>query len=159
MMLWALIGAIVGCKDLYEAIINKKNGFKKDGWEGHALTHVCGKYAWYVDMKCPRVTPFSVNNSRTVESMLRHVKKVMPTELVDSHITTQFNGAADFFKFNIRYWEKLSKSGDYPSICIARNLDEATPDMLKEKDIIIVVDTDEDTVSNTMEKVRDNNGR
>ncbi len=32
---WALIGAIVGCKDLYEAITKKKNGFDKDGWEGH----------------------------------------------------------------------------------------------------------------------------
>jgi hypothetical protein len=31
--------------------------------------------------------------------------------------------------------------------------------MLKEKDIIIVVDTDKDTVSNTMKKVRDNDGR
>ncbi len=38
------------------------------------------------------------------------------------------------------------------------NLEEATEDMLKEKDVIIVVDTDEDTVSNTMEKVRDNDG-
>ncbi len=94
----ALIGAIVGCKDLYEAITKKKNGFEKYGWEGHALTHVCGKYARYADMKCPRGTPFSVSNSRTVESMLMHVKKVMPTELVDSHITTRFDGAADFFQ-------------------------------------------------------------
>ncbi len=96
MMLWALIGIIVGCKDLYEAINKKKNGFDQNGWEGHALTHVCGKYARYADMKCPRGTPFSVNNSRTVESMLMHVKKFLPTESVDSRITTQFDGAADF---------------------------------------------------------------
>jgi hypothetical protein len=158
MMLWALIGAIVGCKDLYEAITKKKIGFEKDGWEGHALTHMCGKYARYADMKCPPGTPFSVSNSRTVESMLMYVKKVMPTELVDSHITTRFDGAADYFKFNIRYWEKLFKSGDHPSICVVPNLDKATADMLKEKDIIIVVDTDKDTVSSTMEKVRDNDG-
>ncbi len=84
------------------------------------------------------------------------VKKFMPTELVDSHVTTRFDGAADFFKFNISYWEELFKSVDHPLICIAPNLDEATTDMLKEKDIIIVVDTDKDTVSNTMKKVRDN---
>ena len=70
-----------------------------------------------------------------------------------------FDGDADFFKFNISYWEKLFKSDDHPSICIAPNLEEATEDMLKEKDAIIVVDTDEDTVSNTMEKVRVNDGR
>jgi len=92
MMLWALIGAIVGCKDLYQAITKKNNSFDKDGWEGHALT-------------------------------------------------------------------QLFKSDDHPSICIVPNLEEATEDMLKEKDVIIVVDTDEDTVSNTMEKVRDNDGR
>ena len=84
MMLWALIGAIVGCKELYQAITKKKNSFDKDGWEGHALTHVCGKYARHADMKCPRGTPFSVSNSRTVESMLKHVKNAMPTELVDA---------------------------------------------------------------------------
>ena len=159
MMLWALIGAIVGCKDLYQAITKKKNSFDKDGWEGHALTHVCGKYARYADMKCPRGTPFSVSNSRTVESMLKHVKNAMPTELVDSHSMALFDGGADFFKFNISYWEKLFNSDDHPSICIVPNLEEATEDMLKEKDVIIVVDTDEDTVSNTMEKVRDNDGR
>jgi hypothetical protein len=158
MMLWALIGAIVGCKDLYEAITKKKNSFRKDGWEGHALTHVCGKYARYADMKCPRGTPFSVSNSRTVESMLKHVKKFMPTELVDSHSMTRFDGGADFFKFNISYWEELFKPDDHPSICIVPNLDKATKEMLKEKNIIIVVDTDKDTVSNTMEKVRDNDG-
>jgi len=65
-----------------------------------------------------------------------------------------FNGGADFFKFNISYWEKLFKSYDHPS-----NLEEATEDMLKEKDVIIVVETDEDTVSNTTENVRDNDGR
>ena len=154
MMLWALIGAIVGCKDLYQAITkNKKNNsFVKDGWEDHALTHVCGKYARYADMKCPRGTPFSVSNSRTVESMLKHVKNAMRTELVDSHSMALFDGGADFFKFNISYWEKLFKSDDHPSICIAPNLEEATEDMLKEKDVIIVVDTDKDTVTNTMEK-------
>jgi hypothetical protein len=70
-----------------------------------------------------------------------------------------FDGDADFFKFNISYWEKLFKSDDHPSICIAPNLEDATEDMLKEKDVIIVVDTDEDTVSNTMEKVRVNDGQ
>ncbi len=44
-------------------------------------------------------------------------------------------------------------------ICIAPNLNKATKEMLKEKDVIIVDDTDEDTVSNAMEKVRDNDGR
>jgi hypothetical protein len=66
---------------------------------------------------------------------------------------------ADFFKFSISYWEELFKSVDHPTICIAPNLYEATTDMLKEKDIIIVVDTDKDTVSNTMEKVRVNDGQ
>jgi hypothetical protein len=45
MMLWAVIGANVGCKDLYEAITKKILPFRNDGWEEHALTHVCKKYA------------------------------------------------------------------------------------------------------------------
>ncbi len=55
--------------------------------------------------------------------------------------------------------EHVFKPDDHPLICIAPNLDKATEEMLKEKDVIIVVDTDKDTVSNTMEKVRDNDGR
>jgi hypothetical protein len=60
MMLRALNGAIVRCKDLYKAIANKRNPFIHNGGEGHALTHMCRKYARHANMKCPHGTPFSV---------------------------------------------------------------------------------------------------
>ncbi len=50
MTLWALIGAIMGCKDLYETIAEKRLLVRYNGWEGHLLTHFCLKYAKYADV-------------------------------------------------------------------------------------------------------------
>jgi hypothetical protein len=65
-------------KDLNEAITKKKGPFRNNGWEGHALTHVCKKYARHADMKCPHGTPFTVGKSKTFDAILKHVKESMP---------------------------------------------------------------------------------
>jgi hypothetical protein len=71
MMLWVLIGAIMGCKDLYKAIAEKRLPFRYDGWEGHLLTHLCLKYAKYADMnvKSSSGSPFKASKNNTVQNI------------------------------------------------------------------------------------------
>jgi len=65
MMLWVLIGAIIRCKDLYEAIAEKRIPFRYNGWEGHFLTHLCLKYAKYADVnvKSSSGSPFKASQT------------------------------------------------------------------------------------------------
>jgi hypothetical protein len=77
MMLWALIGAIMGCKNLYEAIAEKRLPFQYNGWEGHLLTHLCLKYAKYADVKVKSSSgsPFKAYENNTVQDILDRIKK------------------------------------------------------------------------------------
>ena len=124
MMLWTLIGAIAGCKELYEAITKKALPFRSDGWEGHTLTHVCKKYARYYDMKCPSGSPFYAKKSETVQSMLKIINNFMPQDVKDYQGTVS-ESATKFFKFNIDYWKRLFTEDEHPSITIVGNISES----------------------------------
>jgi hypothetical protein len=69
-----------------------------------------------------------------------------------------FHGGTIFLKFDIEYWKELFKEGDYPSITIVPCLAEVVDETLMDKEIIIVADTKAETVTPTMDRVRDNNG-
>ncbi len=111
MMLWVLIGAIMGCKDLYKAIAEKRLPFQYNRWEGHLLTHLCLKYAKYADVnvKNSSGSPFKANKNNTVQDLLDRIKKFMPQDMVE-FVGSSFEDRNLFFKFNIAYWRELFHS-------------------------------------------------
>ncbi len=76
MMLWALIWAIMGCKDLFAAIAEKRLPFWYNGWEGHLLTHLCLKYTKYADVKVKSSSgsPFKASKNNTIQDILDRIK-------------------------------------------------------------------------------------
>jgi hypothetical protein len=122
MMLWALIGATMGCKDLYEAIAEKRLPFGYSGWEDHLFTHLCLKYAKYAELKVKSSSgsPFKAYENNTVQNILDRITKFMPQDMVQFE-ESPFEGSPLidrnlFYKFNIAYWKKLFQVADYPSI-------------------------------------------
>ena len=150
MMLWVLIGAIMGCKDLYEAIAEKRLPFRYDGWEGHFLTHLCLKYAKYADVnvKSSSGSPFKASQNNTVQNLLDRIKKFMPQDMLEFE-GSSFEDRNLFFKFNIAYWRELFQVADYPSIGIVSSIEYAESSI--GKDIIIVVETEWQDISHKIE--------
>ena len=150
MMLWVLIGAIMGCKDLYEAIAEKRLPFRYDGWEGHFLTHLCLKYAKYADVnvKSSSGSPFKASQNNTVEKLLDRIKKFMPQDMLEFE-GSSFEDRNLFFRFNIAYLRELFQVADYPSIDIVSSIEYAVSSI--GKDIIIVVETELQDISHKIE--------
>ncbi len=150
MMLWVLMGAIMGCKDLYEAIAEKRLPFRYDGWEGHFLTHLCLKYAKYADVnvKSSSGSPFKASQNNSVQSLLDRIKKFMPQDMLEFE-GSSFEDRNLFFRFNIAYWRELFQVADYPSIDIVSSIEYAVSSI--GKDIIIVVETDWQDISHKIE--------
>jgi hypothetical protein len=95
----------------------------------------------------------------------------MPQYMADFQGTMFDSSGNNLFKFDVNYWKKLFKKdddpstlvlnikhNDHPSITIVSNIKEANEHMLVGKTIIIVVDTDSNTMTPTMDMVRDKNG-
>ncbi len=107
MMLWVLIGATMGCKDLYKAITEKRLPFQYDGWEGHLLTHLCLKYSKYADVKVKSSSgSLKASKNNTVQDILDRIKKFMPQDMVEFE-GSPFIDRNLFYKFNIAYWREL----------------------------------------------------
>ncbi len=140
----------MGCKDLYEAIAEKRLPFRYDGWEGHLLTHLCLKYAKYADVnvKSSSGSPFKASKNNTVQGILDRIKKFMPQDMVEFE-GSSFEDRNLFFKFNIAYWRELFQVADYPSIDIVSNIEYA--DSSIGKDIKIVVETERQDRSHKIE--------
>ena len=91
----------MGCKDLYEAIAEKRLPFRYDGWESHLLTHLCLKYAKYADVnvKSSSGSPFKAIQNNTVQDLLDRIKKFIPQDMVEFE-GSSFKDRNLFFKFN-----------------------------------------------------------
>jgi len=149
MMLWVLIGSIMGCKDLYEAIAEKRLPFRYHGWEGHFLTHLCLKYAKYADVnvKSCSGSSFKASQNNPVQDLLDRIKKFMPQDIVEFE-GSSFEDRNLFFMFNID-WRELFQVVDYPSIDIVSSVEYAESSI--GKDIIIVVETERQDISHKIE--------
>ncbi len=140
----------MGCKDLYEAIAEKRLPFRYDGWECHLLTHLCLKYAKYADVnvKSCSGSPFKASTNNTVQDILDRIKKFMPQDMVEFE-GSSFEDRNLFFKFNIAYWRELFQVAAYPFIDIVSNIEYA--EFSIGKDIIIVVETERQDRSHNIE--------
>ena len=54
MMLWCLCGIISVCKELYQLIDKKQDGFRYDGWEGYMMTHIHHTYIYHSNITYPK---------------------------------------------------------------------------------------------------------
>jgi len=79
MMQWAVTSAIVGCKELYQAMDKKNLPFHHDNWAGHLLAHIHGAYMKHDDSRTPKGTPFKPKCSS--KFILAKMEKCLPVHM------------------------------------------------------------------------------
>jgi predicted GIY-YIG superfamily endonuclease len=145
MMMWMVASALVGSKDIWEAVDQKRGFFRYDGWDGYLLTHLYGVCMKHDEITSPRGSPFKPSKCRSAESVLGHLKRFMPEDMRrDSSRRRGLNDRNLFFKFSLDYVKKLLPRNVYPNIlvCDPVELRNITNDLdLTDTNVIIVVDS------------------
>ena len=128
MMLWSLLGAIMGCGDLWRAIDSKEGPFREDGWEGHVLTHLQFAYLKHEEIHTPAGTPFKKRGNTSTIMMLKRIAPFLPNDLRPLGDGTRLTRRR-FHKFGLSYWESLFPRVTFPSVLVG----DSTGDLLFEE--------------------------
>ncbi len=140
MMLWALSGAMLGCKELWQAIDQKHGAFRFNGWEGHMLAHLSSKYLKHVDsFGAGRMSPFSTSTSGA--QMMGVIEPFMPRAM-STYRGNASQNRSKFFKFSTGYWQAMFPREVFPTVMIHLSIDdveeESAADLEQVKVIIVV---------------------
>ena len=141
MMQWAVTSAIVGCKELCQAMDKKNLPFHHNNWAGHMLAHVHGAYMKHEDSRTPKGTLFKPK--RRSKFILAKMEDCLPVHM-RNYTGTSASHPDLFYQFSLGYWRKLFPMNDYLSISIHQTVGTAVTDIddSSKIDVIIVVGSD-----------------